>query len=700
MKALKVTPLLLCLVHPVWCALLAGPAAASVSSSGSSSDGTIHLSLESHYLPEPAGLPTKEGQLEFRSLRVRGQISAEGSGEGSVVLDPRSASLNPFGDVVDRTGPEPHPIRVLFRRVKSDEVPMSHERLRPKPDSPDWQDLYEVVFPESEATGTVWLKLGSRGSGFHRLLVYAGESLNRAGLSRGPRVLTLAGEPTIPLGLPDRPWPARISLSGYYHAPEGAYRRIAVEGRPGGEGRFSLDPNTITLNAFGEPAGQTSMGFRPQPVTIEPVEIDDPLGLGRRLYQIRSEDPRNTNRVFLVLGSTEAASSHRLLLYQGDQVRMAVPMVEPERRRQEAAAVELDGTTPQEQQAIAGLRDFIGYHFHYEVANGRVSRLQISGGEELSALDASLAGLTHLAELSIQGRLSAPGLPSLSRLPELQRVAFSGVEFEPEATAFLQHLGSLESVNFYGCTGVDDQVLGYLSNLSQLRFIRIYSDPPPPGMTNRAGITDRGVAALAELTALDRLSLSGEGITDAGMASLVGLTNLTHLSLYHTRVTLPALIQFAVSSSLIEIRAQFADPSSEAGGFEVTLEPQNRSAALEGGVPERALQQISAWRNLRRLRANALTTIADDDLRHLAGLADLESLSLANGHQLTDEGLKHLRGLIRLRELSLFACPKLTDDGLIHLQHLTALERLDLDQTRVTDAGIAALRKKLPHLQP
>jgi hypothetical protein len=270
----------------------------------------LRFDLQSDYIPSPARVPTTQGTLEVRSVGIRGELSADGSGQGSILFDPRLGRLNEFGDVIDREGPQPEPIRVRLRRVTPDEIAEGIETFGIETNSPLWRNLYSLDFPDGQVTGTVRLKLGAMGFGPHRLLLYAAKpAMSRRIDSGAPQVLTLTGEPGVRSNLPDKPWSTRVNLSGTYNAADGAYRRIGVEGNLGGAGKLSLDPNYITVDAFGEPGMTTLMGFQPHPVTLETVDAADPLGLERRLYQVVSDDSRNANRCFLVLGKTEASAA-------------------------------------------------------------------------------------------------------------------------------------------------------------------------------------------------------------------------------------------------------------------------------------------------------------------------------------------------------------------------------------------------------
>ena len=65
--------------------------------------------------------------------------------------------------------------------------------------------------------------------------------------------------------------------------------------------------------------------------------------------------------------------------------------------------------------------------------------------------------------------------------------------------------------------------------------------------------------------------------------------------------------------------------------------------------------------------------------------------------QISDAGLADIKGLTSLEALNLNSCRQVTDAGLVHLKGLTNLEDLDLGETKVTDAGLAAMQQTLPN---
>jgi len=81
-------------------------------------------------------------------------------------------------------------------------------------------------------------------------------------------------------------------------------------------------------------------------------------------------------------------------------------------------------------------------------------------------------------------------------------------------------------------------------------------------------------------------------------------------------------------------------------------------------------------------RETGQKVITDQTLKLLAGHYEIESLDLSDS-QITDDGLEALVGLTRLNWMSL-RNTTITDAGLVHLARLPRLKGLDLEHTRVS----------------
>ena len=87
----------------------------------------------------------------------------------------------------------------------------------------------------------------------------------------------------------------------------------------------------------------------------------------------------------------------------------------------------------------------------------------------------------------------------------------------------------------------------------------------------------------------------------------------------------------------------------------------------------------------------------DEVPRALATLRELRVLKLGYS-QIGAEGLHLLEPLDKLEKLMLTCCPRVGDDALAELAKWKSLRYLDVQETKVTDAGVATLRKVRPDM--
>jgi HEAT repeat protein len=134
----------------------------------------------------------------------------------------------------------------------------------------------------------------------------------------------------------------------------------------------------------------------------------------------------------------------------------------------------------------------------------------------------------------------------------------------------------------------------------------------------------------------------------------------------------------------------------ERRGARVTIDPNRPgkpAVAVEFWEEMASDDDLAPLEDLPQLERVSLakTGVTDEGLAHLAALRQLQSLSLADDHEITDEGLAHLKGSTQLRSLDL-SRTRVNGEGFKSLEGMSRLRRLKLDQTRVTDIGLKHLR--------
>ncbi len=107
-------------------------------------------------------------------------------------------------------------------------------------------------------------------------------------------------------------------------------------------------------------------------------------------------------------------------------------------------------------------------------------------------------------------------------------------------------------------------------------------------------------------------------------------------------------------------------------------------------IPIKSVEKLPAGKlPIRVVHLNGLK-VRDADIEPLKSLSQLEELRLEDSY-LTDAGLAHVSGLKALQEIDLHKSLYVTDKGLESLKTLPKLSKLELSYTRITDAGIESL---------
>jgi len=130
---------------------------------------------------------------------------------------------------------------------------------------------------------------------------------------------------------------------------------------------------------------------------------------------------------------------------------------------------------------------------------------------------------------------------------------------------------------------------------------------------------------------------------------------------------------------------------------EVTYDGGQEAKDLKGvmiadrPIRDEDLAVLKRYPSMRGLDLQLLP-ITGKGLAHVAALGDLERLAVYKCYKLKDEDFAQLAKLKKLRSLSLSAT-EIGDAGLKGLCSLPALEYLNIGDTKVTDAGLAELKK-------
>ncbi len=338
----------------------------------------------------------------------------------------------------------------------------------------------------------------------------------------------------------------------------------------------------------------------------------------------------------------------------------------------------------------------------------KLSLLRLTG--QLAKLDDAVMRLfpplPALRQLDIQGAFGQLGLQILcERCPELERLALNTCQFEAGGLAALKRLKTLRHLT---CDGVRAPVAEFtvLTTLPKLESLVIANQPltglrlaGSPSLAHldlsNARLSDAEAASLTGFSRLTQLRLAGNSLTDATLPALRGLTRLETLDLGGNPITGATLGELAALKNLADLRLAGAQLRSEALRQLPPL-PALRRAMFDNnaGFDDAAAAALASSKNLDGLNLS-VTGIGDIGLQALCNeLRALTHLNLA-ATRVTDAGLPALRRLGVLDSLVLDQTA-LTDAAVEPLKKLVTLRSLSVRDTRLTPAGLEALRKALP----
>jgi hypothetical protein len=274
-------------------------------------------------------------------------------------------------------------------------------------------------------------------------------------------------------------------------------------------------------------------------------------------------------------------------------------------------------------------------------------------------------------------------------------------------------------IPYYNATDVVLERLAALPELQELRVLESQSGLNRLPYSDR-NVTDSGVGHLRKLRKLRILSIPSPWVTDKGMGYIGQMTQLeelevgnqrgweirgsqaqrAHDDMYTARITDKGL-QHLKALSHLRTLALFGTCISDDGlrSLAGIGQLENLSLVLiEHGITERGLAHLKQVRTLRSVTVDDLIWSPDaggmnSSLAFLKELPALESLTIFS-LRVTDEGLVHVGRMCRLQNLHLyhaFAPMPVTDAGLEHLKELKQLRSLRLGIESVSDRGLATL---------
>lgn len=309
--------------------------------------------------------------------------------------------------------------------------------------------------------------------------------------------------------------------------------------------------------------------------------------------------------------------------------------------------------------------------------------------EQLASVQSGLEGIT---EVNARGSaVSDAGLAHLQKLPALQKLSLDSTRVTDAGLASLQRVPSLSDLSL-NSTGVTSVGLGHLATLPALRRLELMG----------CDLNQDDFAAVGKLPALEVLVLNRvHELHDAEFDLVCEARTLKVLELNDcTGLTDRGLASLAKLTALEELWLNKVNLSGSGLG----------AAAAKGGLKSLKLLSVSAVPiNLSGARAiNSLKTLETLDISYIMGMNDVVFVEFVEGmrnlKKLSIEGNRGILGggfaKIKAASASLESINAqssgVTDQGLPFLKGFKKLKFLDLGNTTVTLLGVQQFKKMLP----
>jgi len=246
-------------------------------------------------------------------------------------------------------------------------------------------------------------------------------------------------------------------------------------------------------------------------------------------------------------------------------------------------------------------------------------------------------------------------LIDLAKLPHLKKLDLSHTRISDEGMVYLRSAPEITDLNLYYAEQITDQGMSAIKEWKRLKRLNLRG----------TRISDGTLEIVSHLPQLEALDIANAPVTDNGLDSLMTLINLKELSVGRRRE----------SDNEVEVLRLLP-----------TLTYLNLSGPTDAERPDSNYRKAG---DSGPMRADLVRAIAD--------LKDLRVLKLGYSN-ITADGLKVLSGLQQVERLGLEGCPRIGDDALAELANWKSLKYVDLQETKVTEKGVEALRRAKPGL--
>ena len=299
-----------------------------------------------------------------------------------------------------------------------------------------------------------------------------------------------------------------------------------------------------------------------------------------------------------------------------------------------------------------------------------IEELDLKGSRVTSVGLKNLNRLTHLARLDVRGlNLDDSIFNAIGETPSIQELRVDGSTITPNSTQQLQALHNLKVFHADGVQLVPLTWQTFLLGHPELEEL----------ICVRSNLSDPLCTTVAKLANLRTLLLSDCGISDLGLAALAPLDNLERLTIVRCPVTGVGFRPAGGSNAFRGLRE-----------LNVTATPLNELGA----------KAISQMTELTMLHIGEMPTMQDQHLiQIIRPLKALEDLDVHRNIGLTSKAFTGVAANQNLRRVRFSDCRQVDDAALRFLSRCKNLEEVILNDSGCSLQGVLALREILPNVQ-
>lgn len=320
-----------------------------------------------------------------------------------------------------------------------------------------------------------------------------------------------------------------------------------------------------------------------------------------------------------------------------------------------------------------------------------VTGISISSDRSKDLVDDDCAVFGSLPKLSslhfYAARIGRVCAEAVAKSPSLTVVATYGGELEPGAFGAFASIRTLITLIATDMRGLSAAEVAPLARAPALRSLDLSAASLPPGRAR--WLDDTVLAEIGRIRTLQDLTLARPTVTATGMAALAALPDLRKLTITSSRLRDEALVPLVGAPKLAHLKLLSNGRLTGATIATLAKMPALGQIDLYGTPVGGALAPLAG---LPALKSLTITTsgVTDDDLAALAAAPALTELHFGDNPEVGDRGVTALAGSKTLATLSMHRT-LVTDTGLAAIAAMPTLVWLSVAENTVGDATAKAL---------